>query len=166
MDVCPFFYSINFALIIILQQSCWHRVDSFAMARVRFKPTFMHFVFSKALFLHLWSGSHHVVKCWPHLWCAKRTFIVWGLSKIFITDYLISSHLRWAHWTEDEPNGSIVVIGTVEAQWVHLWLTPQKSSQIVGLRVSFSIQDQQQAMTLISSWQSRPTKCLQPAITC
>jgi hypothetical protein len=78
----------------------------------------------------------------------------------------IESLMLGTYWTEDEPHGSIVVIGTFEAQWVHLWLTTQKSSQIVGLKVSFSIQDQQPAMRLISSRERGPTKGLWSAITC
>ena len=79
----------------------------------------------KSLFFSACNGgeSHHMAKCWAHLWCAKRTFIVSSFAKIFITDYLISSQEQWAHSKEDEPNGSIV-IAKFEAQWAHLWCAP------------------------------------------
>ena len=80
-------------------------------------------LFSTVCFSACNGGSRHMAKCWPHLWCAKRTFIVWGLAKIFITDYLILSQEQSAHSKEDKPNGSFVIV-KFEAQWAHLWCAP------------------------------------------
>ncbi len=86
--------------------------------------TNFHGFFSKVCFSACnGGGSHHMAKCWAHLWCAKRTFIVSSFAKIFITDYLISSQEQSAHSKEDKPNGSIV-IDKFEGQWVHLWCAP------------------------------------------
>jgi hypothetical protein len=74
------------------------RVDTFAMMRVQFKPILV------SLYMVGISSSQ------PHVGCAKRKFIVCRLAKISITDYIIlRQQLAAAHWTEDEPYGSIVI---------------------------------------------------------